>query len=177
MFPPQIIILLYWIYNFTYFFILIVLGLCCCVGFSLVAASGGYPSLWFTGFSLRSFSWRREWALGHESSIVAIHGLNSCSIWAQHHSIWAVDHKLNSCSAPAWLLQGIWDPPWIRARTHVACISRWILYHWATWEVLSPHSYPMWMQGWPWHQPSLWVALDGVKYRWAASLIQHKVIN
>ena len=32
---------------------LAVLGLCCCAGLSLVAASGGYSSLWCAGFSLR----------------------------------------------------------------------------------------------------------------------------
>ena len=39
-------------YNFYLFNVLAVLGLCCCVGFSLAAARGGYSSLQCEGFSL-----------------------------------------------------------------------------------------------------------------------------
>ena len=45
----------YYFLKFIYliYLFLAVLGLCCCVGFSVVAASGGYSSLRCAGFSLR----------------------------------------------------------------------------------------------------------------------------
>ena len=39
----------------------------------------------------------------------------------------ALEHRLNSCGARAWLLCGTCDLH--RSGTHVSCISRWILYH------------------------------------------------
>ena len=49
-------------------YLLAALGLCCSVGFSLVAASGGYSLGWGTGFSLR-------WLLLSQSMVSRAHGL------------------------------------------------------------------------------------------------------
>ena len=52
------------------------------------------------------------------------------------------------CSLPGFSVHGIFqarilewvfisfprESSWFRNRTHVSCIGRWILYHWATWE-------------------------------------------
>ena len=54
------------------------LGLCCCMSFSLVAASGGYSS-WSTWNSHCSGFSCGEWALGCMGSI-------RCSSWALEHS-------------------------------------------------------------------------------------------
>ena len=63
------------LFNFIYLFIA-ALGLCCCRGLSLVAASGGYSSLWCVGFSLR---WPLLlWIMGSTHT-----GFSSCSTWAQ----------------------------------------------------------------------------------------------
>ena len=58
---------------FVFFFLLAALGLCCCTGFSLVVASGGYSSLQCTGFSFGGFSSREAWALGAGASVAAAH--------------------------------------------------------------------------------------------------------
>ena len=54
-------------------------------GLSLVAASGGYSSLWCTGFSLR-------WLLLLWSTGSRRLGFSSCGSWA-------LDHRLSSCGA------------------------------------------------------------------------------
>ena len=81
---------------FLFFFKLInlflaALGLCCC-GFSLVEVSRGYSSLLCAGFSLR-------WLLSSPST-----GSSSCGSRA-------LEHRLSSCGAQAWLLRGMWDLP------------------------------------------------------------------
>ena len=47
-----------------------------------------------------------------------------------------VGHRLSSCGIRAYLLRGMWglSSP-TRDPSHVPCIARWILYHWATREV------------------------------------------
>ena len=65
---------------FKLFIYLFWLGLCCCLGFSLVAKSRGYSRLQWTSFSL-------QWLLvvehtRAEASVVAAHGFNSCGTWA-----------------------------------------------------------------------------------------------
>ena len=47
-------------------------------GLSLVAASGGYSSLWYAGFSLRWLLLLRSTGSRHVGSVVVVHGL-SCS--------------------------------------------------------------------------------------------------
>ena len=61
-------------------------------GFSLVAASRGYSSLRFAGFSLGGFSCCRARALGARASVVVAHGLSSCGSRA-------LERRLSSCGA------------------------------------------------------------------------------
>ena len=54
--------LYYFLLNFKKQFLFIclflaVLGLCCCLGFSLVSVSRGYSSLWYRGYSLVAQWW------------------------------------------------------------------------------------------------------------------------
>ena len=77
-------------FYFSLYF-LAVLGLHCCVGFSLVAASGGYSSCDAGVFLLRwPFS---LWSVGSRvrglQELVAC-GLGSCDSWA-------LEHRLSSC--------------------------------------------------------------------------------
>ena len=67
------------------------------MGFSLVAASGGYSSLWCTGFSLR-------WLFLLRSTGSRRSGFCSCGSRA-------LEHRLSSCGAWASLLNGMWDLP------------------------------------------------------------------
>ena len=63
-------------------------------GLSLVEASGGYSSLRCAGFSLR---WLLLlWSVGM--------GFRSCGCRA-------LERRLSSCGAWAWLLHGMWDLP------------------------------------------------------------------
>ena len=71
---------------------------------SLVAASGGYSSLWCAGFHCGGFSCCGARALGTWASVVVAHKLISCGSWA-------LEHRLNSCGAWAKLLHGMWDLP------------------------------------------------------------------
>ena len=74
---------------------LAVLGLSCCVGFSLVSARGGYCLV--AGFSLR-------WLLSLQSTVSRLHGLSSCGYQA-------LEYRLNSCSAQTQVLRSMWDLP------------------------------------------------------------------
>ena len=61
-----------YIYIYTYIYthiyicslFLLVLGLHCCMGFSLVVVSEGYSSLGYTGFSLQ---WLLLWSIGSQA--------------------------------------------------------------------------------------------------------------
>ena len=55
---------------FFLIYLLAALGLRCCSGFSLVAASGGYSSLQCTHFAFGGFSSREARALGAGASVV-----------------------------------------------------------------------------------------------------------
>ena len=80
------------------------LGLCCCEGFSLVAATGGYSRvvapwplpLWSTGSRARE-----------------LHSYSSR----------ALEHKLNCCGTWAMLLCGMWDLCRPGGQTGVSCIG------------------------------------------------------
>ena len=66
-------------------------------GLSLFAASGGYSSLWCTGFSLR-------WLLLLWSTGSKCEAFSSCGSWAP-------ERRLSSCGLRAQLLRGMWDLP------------------------------------------------------------------
>ena len=90
-------------------FFLTVLSLHCCAGFSLVAESGGYSPVAVLGLLTVAFC----------SSQALEPGLSSCA---------------QGVSCPS--AYGIWGFSCIRDLSHVSCIGRWILYHWATREAL-----------------------------------------
>ena len=75
---------------------LVVLGLPCCAGFSLVVASRGY-SLAAERRRCRGFSCCQARAPGH----LDFSGCGSR----------ALEHRLSSCDARAHLLRGLWDLP------------------------------------------------------------------
>ena len=74
-----------------------VLGLRCCTGFSLVAASRGYSLFAVHGLSLQRLL--LLWSMGS-----GMCGLSSCGSWA-------LEHRLSSCGAQAELLCRTWDLP------------------------------------------------------------------
>ena len=112
--------------SFIYFWLRRVFVAVC--GLSLVAASGGYPSLRCAGFSLR-------WRLLLRSTGSRRAGFSSCSTWAQQ--LWLMGSR---AQAQQLWHTGLVAPRHvgssrIRAQTRVPCIVRQILYHWTTREV------------------------------------------
>ena len=70
--------------NVSFFFFLIslflvVLGLCCCAGFSLVAVSGAALHCVAQVSYCSGFFCCRAQAQGHPASVVAVRGLSSCT--------------------------------------------------------------------------------------------------
>ena len=72
--------------------------------FSLVAASGGYSSLWCTCFSL-------QWLLLLRSTGSRRTGFSSCGAGLSSCGSWALERRLSSCGARAQLLRSMWDLP------------------------------------------------------------------
>ena len=88
---------------FVYLF-LAVLGLCCCTGFALVVARGGYSLVGVRGLLITVASPVSERGLqSTRTSVVGVRGLISCG--AQ-----AAEHKL-SCGVWAYLLLSIQELP------------------------------------------------------------------
>ena len=118
------------------FFFLGCVGSSSLCGLSLVAASGGYSSLWCVGFSLPCLLCCGTQALGTWASVVTARGLGSCGMWALERA------GFSSCGTQAQQLwcTGLVAPRHVgssqtRDRTHVRCIGRRILNHCATTEV------------------------------------------
>ena len=106
------------------------LGLRCC---AWAFSSCGEQGLLFVAVRWAShcsgFSCCGAWALGVWASVLVARGLSSCSSRA-------LERRLRSCGARAYLLCGMWDLPGSsRDQTHVPCIGRWVLHHCATREV------------------------------------------
>ena len=82
------------------------LSLHCCVGFSLVSASGGYStSPAVLGLLIVVASLVAEPELqGTQAALVLAHGLSSCGYRA-------LECRLSSCGTRAWLVQGMWGLP------------------------------------------------------------------
>ena len=100
--------------------ILAVLGLCCHVGFSPVAVSGGHPLAVVRGSLIAEASLvgdHRLW--GVQTSVSAVHGLSSCCFQAQQ--LWRM----------GLVAQPHVKSSWTRYQTRVSCIDRPVLYHWA----------------------------------------------
>ena len=73
-----------------------VLGLCCCVGFSLGTEKGGYSPVAVQGLLIAVASLVAEHGLwGSWALVVVVHRLSSCSSCAQ-------EHRLNSCGTRAY---------------------------------------------------------------------------
>ena len=80
-----------------FIYLLAVLGLLRCKGFSLVVVSGGNSSCSVRTSPGSGFSCCGAQARGHS-------GFSSCGSWT-------LEHRLGSCDAQAELLQGMWDLP------------------------------------------------------------------
>ena len=87
----------------SFYLFLAVLGLRCCKGFSLLAASTGYSLVGCMGFSLR---WLLLWRTGFRHA-----GLSGCSTGAQQLQFPGSKIRLSSCGAWAYLLGSMWDLP------------------------------------------------------------------
>ena len=113
---------------FTY--LLAVLGLHCCVGFSLLGWAGAtlHCSAWASHCG--GFSCCRAQAPGTQAIAVAARGLR---VWGSQ----ALEHRLSGCAAWAFVALQHVVSSWIRVRTLVFCFGRQILYHWATREALN----------------------------------------
>ena len=104
---------------------LAVLGLCCCTGFPLVAASGGHSLVALCRLLLAVASFVAEHRLqGVQTSIMWLLGSRARTEQLQCTGLVAPQHVGSSQ---------------IRDQTHVTCIGRQILNHWMTREVLSQY--------------------------------------
>ena len=91
--------------KFTFHLFLAVLGLHCCAGLSLVAASGGYSIAVVCKLLITVASLVTEHGLYRvRASVVAACGLSS-------YRSRAPEHRLNSLGARAQLLHSMWDLP------------------------------------------------------------------
>ena len=117
---------------FLIYLFLPALGLRCRAwGFSLVAASRGYSSLWCTGFSL-------QWLLLLQSTGSRCTGFSSCGTRAQQ--LWLVGSRVQAQQLWCTGLVALWHvgSSRTRAQTRVSCIGRRILSHCATREAPPP---------------------------------------
>ena len=86
----KIFFLIYFIYLFFS-----VLGLCYCMGFSLVVASGSHSPAMVLRFLFAVASLvAKHWLLGTRAPVVETPGLSSCGSWA-------LEHRLNICGTQA----------------------------------------------------------------------------
>ena len=112
-----LLLLLKAVFSFWFFFlnlVLAVLGLHCCTDFLLVLVTRGHSFLVVHNLLIVAASLVAEHGL-HSSQASLLHRQqSSCGTWAQDQT----------------------HVSWTRDQTHVSCISRWILYHWATREAL-----------------------------------------
>ena len=89
---------------FIYLF-LAVLGLCCCMGFSLVVARGDYFLAVLCRLLIGVASLVAERGLQGVCALeLVLCGFSSCCSWT-------LKHRLSSCSAQVLLLCGMWDIP------------------------------------------------------------------
>ena len=100
------------------------LGLSCCSGFSLLVASGLLSSCGAWASHCGGFSCCRTWASGQV-------GFSNWDTWARYLGL----PGSRAQARQLWCM-GLVAPQHvgfsrIRDWTHVFCISRWILYHWA----------------------------------------------
>ena len=103
MFPPFLTTrFLKYFFKCMYLF-LTMLGLCCCVGFSLAVVIG--PTLAVVhGLLIAVTSLVEHGLSGVQASVVGAHGLSS-------YGSWALQHRLNNCGTGAQLFHSICDIP------------------------------------------------------------------
>ena len=119
------------------------LGLCCCAGFALVAVSRLLPncSAW------ASHCWGcSRWG----SRAPRARGLSGSGLQSTGATVVVCGL---SCSA-GWVAPRPVGSSQTRGRTHVPCIDRWILYHWATREA-QEHAFSK-DQDWRWEMLLRW---------------------
>ena len=80
------------------------LGLHCCVQTFSGCGNWGLLSSCDAPASCAGFSCCEAWGLGMQASVVVACGLGSCGSQA-------LEHRLSSCGAWAWLSHGMWDLP------------------------------------------------------------------
>ena len=86
-----------------------------------------------SSFLRAGFSRCREWGSLHCSAQVThCGGFSYCEAWA-------LECRLSSCGAWAWLFRSMWDPPGPRIVPMSPCIGRWILNHQTIKEALSEY--------------------------------------
>ena len=96
---------LYCIITSSVYLFLTMLDLGCCVQvFSSCREQGLLSSCGVRASDWGGFSRCRAQALGAWASVAVVHGLSSCCSQA-------LEHRLRSCSAWAWLLHGMWVLP------------------------------------------------------------------
>ena len=106
---------------FVYLF-LAMLGLPCCKGLSLAAASRGY--------SLAA----KSWLLNGVAFLATDHGFWECRLqwlWHMGSVVMAIEHRFSSCSTHSLALRHV-GSSWIRDRIHVFFVGRWVPIHWTT---------------------------------------------
>ena len=103
--PSTFILLFKILFSFYFLLCWVFISLC---RLSLVVASGGYSSLWYSGFSL-------QWLLLLRSTGFMVHKFQY------------VAHGL-SCSSWAWLLCGMWNPPGTGIEPVSPALAGWFLF-------------------------------------------------
>ena len=94
------------------YLVLVVLGLCCCIGYWLQ----------YAGFSLWWLLLLWSTGMGHGGFSSWVHGLSSCTSQA-------LEHSLNSCGPGDLVAPQHVRYSWIRDQTCVSFFGRQILYH------------------------------------------------
>ena len=92
-------------------------------------------NIWWLAHKIYSIKVYLKWFL---KSYLAMSGL-SCSMWVFSCGAPASElaRRVSSCSVWAWFPHGMWRLSSLTSGwTHIPCIGRWILNHWATKEVL-----------------------------------------
>ena len=139
------------------------LGLCCCLGFSLVVASGGHSSFWCPRLLLQWLLF--SWGMGSarvRASVVAARELSGCSSLV-------LEHRLSSCGTWAYM----WDLPGPGIKPMSPALAGGKALIWRVWEPqkLLRGCYLVWS----WIDSSLsrsstCDALGSFSYAWCAAL-------
>ena len=97
-----LVLFLVFLKKFIYFWLRWVFIAAC--GLSVVVVSRGYSLLWCAAFSL-------QWLLLLWSTGSRRAGFSSCGMWLRSCGSRALERRLSSCGARAYLFRGMWDLP------------------------------------------------------------------